>query len=1260
MDRRRKRELRDLNTRAWNGEKDIYAVNKSLDSSLKKNTAFIKRLRTAISAATLSTFLQEIRTLSLHKYLSEIISACYEGLCRLKSPGEVEAGVEIVSALHQRFGPAEFTEFLGWLVGKGLATPEKSLLKSLAAEAREKEEKERIVRQRVLLRVVTELWLVGVLRTLDDVARPDDASHGKESLSGSSNKAPDTKAKPNGVGKGGGAEPFPLEVLKDLLGHDRDHANLPLLVIFVKAFGWDILGVREAGYEGRKTVEEDGTTKTTLDATEGEGENEDGDENDSVEETSPLVDSTEDAPLASLELQERFRNILNRYFEDVKAHIIRDQKAIAKQARKDSEAYVKSGQLFEDRQANYEKALKAQERLVSNAQVLAESIGAEMPDLKDSDDSSALGNGGIGLVKAGDYLRGEGEGAGIWEDEDERRFYENLVDLKGKVPGMLLEDGKKKKTDTDEQVGKKVDTSEIIPAESTAPTAKTTDDDQSTAIANKTIGAQVDALLARLPDLTNKDLIDEAAIDFCFLNSKASRNRLIKAVQEIPKGRSDLLPSYSRLVATLGKYMPDIIKGLVDHLDQEFRSLQRRKEKEFLGQARLGNIRYLAELTKFGVVPEHVIFHCLKVSLDDFSRMNIEIICNLLENCGRYLLRNPDMSPRMTSFLETLKRKKSVQHIGQQERMLIENAVYYVDPPLRPTIQQKERTPIDLFIRKLVYSDMTTRNYARIIRSIRRLHWEESEVVTILEKVLSKPGKVKYGNIYLLAIVTSALFRYHQGFVITVIDNVLEYIIVGLEQNDFKFNQRRIAEAKYLGELYNFRMVDHPVIFDTMYRILTFGHGGPPVPGRTNPFDMPDDFFRIRLVAILLESCGVFFSRGAAGKKLDYFLSFFQYYIYTKDPLPMDIEFIVSDVYAATRPQWKLASNIEEASRAFQLAMAQDQKTAGIEKVVEPEEPDSEASSDEGDAGIPEGDIDDASLDSEEETEIDANADNLTSPTGNESEEENFKVTRQEEEIDPEDEADFEREYAKMMAESLDSRKFERKATFDVPLPMRRKDREVATSSELPSETTSGNGPSSGTMAFSLLTKRGNRQQTRTVALPSDSNFAIAMKSQQAAEREEQQRIKNLVLNYDLNDGEEQDGDSALQPLLPNPNIHTFTSGFDKNATTTFSRSDKSGSNRSGQRSRKLQLSDVDWYGPPKESSQNQTPGNALKEENRESRNIPELDVGVTSVSTRKVSKSYPNLTVESSPNDKGSPRKEENLPMRDTPGSISKKFHLR
>jgi regulator of nonsense transcripts 2 len=668
---------------------------------MKKNTAFIKRLRTAISSATLNTFLQEIKTVSLSKYLSEIVSACHEGLCRLKSPGEIEAGVEIVSALHQRFGPADFTSYLGWFLGRSMATPDKGALKALAPEAREKEEKDRLVRQRVLLRVVTELWLVDVLRTLDDIKRPD------ETTNGTAGKQAEVKSRASA--KGGAAEPFPLEVLKDLLGHDREHANLPLLVVFVKAFSWDVLGVKAAGSDGRKTVEEDGVTKAGDGHEDQEGEPE---------------STSEDPPFTPPELQERFRNVLKRYFEDVKTHLLRDQKAIYAQSRKNAEAYVKSGEVFEDRQANFEKQVKAQERLVANAHAIADVIGAEMPDLKDNDDPSAGANGSIGIVKAGEYLRGQGDGSGIWEDEDERRFYENLVDLRGKVPNILLEEVKKKKAD-DDQVGKKIDPAEAV---ETPKATDTSANDQSVAIANKTIGAQVDALLSRLPDLTTKDAIDQTAIDFCYLNSKASRNRLVKALTDVPKGRGDLLPCWARLVATLGQYMTDIPKGLVEYLDAEFRSLQRRKEKEFLGQVRLSNIRYLAELTKFGIVPEHVVFHCLKVSLDDFSRMNIEIICNLLENCGRYLLRNPETSPRMSTFLETLQRKKSVQHIGQAERMLIENAVYYVDPPQRPAIQQKERTPMELFIRKLIYRDLTKRNYGKVLRQIRRLHWEEKEV----------------------------------------------------------------------------------------------------------------------------------------------------------------------------------------------------------------------------------------------------------------------------------------------------------------------------------------------------------------------------------------------------------------------------------------------------------------------------------------------------------------------------------------------------
>ena len=461
-----KGELKDLNIRAWSGEKgrlikgtaissrklivlhtEVFPIQESLDSNMKKNTAFIKRLRTAINPAGVSTFLQEVRTLSLHKYLTEIVSACFEGLCRLKTAGEITAGVEVVSALHQRFGPEEFTCYLGWLVGRGLSTPDKSQLKALTQEVREKEEKERISRQRILLRVATELWLVGVLKSLENVTRPEEAGKVKEASRGGDASG---KIKTNGVkSDAADPEPFPLEVLKDMLSHDREHVNLPLVVLFVKTFAWDVLGSRSMKTEGRKTVAEDGTTAVI---------NGNFDSATSTEDEDVVL---QDTPLTPPDLQQRFRNILVRYFDDVKDHILRDQKQLTNQGKRNAEAYVKSGEVFEDRQANYERAVKAQEKLIANAQTLCDALeDQEMPDLKEQESQDAATSTGIGLVKTGDYLRGQAEGAGIWEDEDERRFYENLIELQDRVPSILLEEVKKKKSDNDDQVGKRPETKE--------------------------------------------------------------------------------------------------------------------------------------------------------------------------------------------------------------------------------------------------------------------------------------------------------------------------------------------------------------------------------------------------------------------------------------------------------------------------------------------------------------------------------------------------------------------------------------------------------------------------------------------------------------------------------------------------------------------------------------------------------------------------------------------------------------------------------
>jgi regulator of nonsense transcripts 2 len=67
------------------------------------------------------------------------------------------------------------------------------------------------------------------------------------------------------------------------------------------------------------------------------------------------------------------------------------------------------------------------------------------------------------------------------------------------------------------------------------------------------------------------------------------------------------------------------------------------------------------------------------------------------------------------------------------------------------------------------------------------------------------------------------------------------------------------------------------------------------------------------------------------------------------------------------------------------------------------------------------------------------------------------------------------------------------------------------------------------------------------------------MRSQQQADREEQQRIKNLVLNYEASNE-------------PEP-----VEATQEKRTPTSQRMDKAGANRSAFRSRKLQLSDVNW-----------------------------------------------------------------------------------
>lgn len=64
-----------------------------------------------------------------------------------------------------------------------------------------------------------------------------------------------------------------------------------------------------------------------------------------------------------------------------------------------------------------------------------------------------------------------------------------------------------------------------------------------------------------------------------------------------------------------------------------------------------------------------------------------------------------------------------------------------------------------------------------------------------------------------LANLLAGLVAYQEEVGTRVVDGVMEDIRLGMEVNMPKFNQRRVAQIKYLAELYNYRIVESADIF---------------------------------------------------------------------------------------------------------------------------------------------------------------------------------------------------------------------------------------------------------------------------------------------------------------------------------------------------------------------------------------------------------------------------------------------------------------
>jgi regulator of nonsense transcripts 2 len=72
-----------------------FPESSKLDSSLKRHTALIKRMRQSIGTENRDHILKDVESLSLEKYIDEIAGAAVEGVGRCKTEKDVWSAVEV-------------------------------------------------------------------------------------------------------------------------------------------------------------------------------------------------------------------------------------------------------------------------------------------------------------------------------------------------------------------------------------------------------------------------------------------------------------------------------------------------------------------------------------------------------------------------------------------------------------------------------------------------------------------------------------------------------------------------------------------------------------------------------------------------------------------------------------------------------------------------------------------------------------------------------------------------------------------------------------------------------------------------------------------------------------------------------------------------------------------------------------------------------------------------------------------------------------
>ncbi|XP_071161376.1 regulator of nonsense transcripts 2-like isoform X5 [Mytilus edulis] len=870
-----KDKLREKNASIGENRPDE-AFFRKLDSNLKKNTAFVKKLRN-LTEGQKDSLVKDFEALNLSKYVGEVAAAITEAKLKMS---DIPCAVLICSLMYQRYADFPIALMENWQKYL-LHKKDEKILFGIVLIERKHGKISNPSKYRVDLRFFAELVSVGVIKH-------------REGLGLLANQ------------------------LGLLMNNDKEgHNNLSIVTSFCKHCGEDYAGLIPRKF--RLLSEKYGGN---------------------IPKRSMLTP----------ERQKACRNLFGDYYQSLCKHLIKDHKELKSVERQNRKILHTKGEISQDRKEHYDALLTGYQKLFTNTSVFADLLDEDLPDLPE-EDMKRDDESGFDIFHPEKDAEFQYVGdTTLFEDEDSRVFYENLPDLKAFIPGICFKDSEQGTTKEPgeeenidefdlkiEDVEREMETEQQI-AEVESKEEQEGKEEESTDVdlllqegeeedtdTGSLMKMQFDAYVQSLPNCVNRELIDKAAIEFCMnFNTKMNRKKLVKALFTVHRTRYDLLSFYARMVATLFPCMPDVANDLVQLLKGDFRWHVRKKDQINI-ESKLKTVRFIGELVKFNLFPKSEALHCIKMLMFDFFHHNIEMACALLDNCGRFLYRSQDSHHRTKIYLDVMMRKKSALHLENRYTTMIENAFYYSNPPEVQQMARKVRPPMHEYIRKLLYKDLSKTTTEKVLRQLRKLKWDDPEIAFYATKCLIAVWNLRYNSIHCSSNLLAGLAPYYEHVAIQVVDGVLEDIRLGMEVNHPKFNQRRVSCAKYLGELYNYRLVESSVIFKTLYSFITFGVSYDD--NTPSPLDPPEHLFRVRLTCVILETCGQYFDKGSSKKKLDCFLLYFQkYYLYKKmnpiynddRPFPIDVKNLFQDTMETIRPKTKLIKDHEEALKAIE------------------------------------------------------------------------------------------------------------------------------------------------------------------------------------------------------------------------------------------------------------------------------------------------------------------------------------------------------